>query len=165
MNEDPKIQRWREVTWRRPLTAAEADELRQWLAQHPAATADFAGEAELSRLLDRLPEAPVSSNFTARVLQQIERETAMPAPRTPPGAAWWWRVFAPRAALATVLALTGLMAYQVAQTQRSARMAEQLAVVASVHAVLPPRTQQDFDVLNFRVVGPPADEELLALLQ
>ena len=50
--------------------------MRAWLAAHPEAQADWEAEAGLSEALGQLPDAPVPSNFTARVLQSVERESA-----------------------------------------------------------------------------------------
>jgi len=98
MNQDPVDQKLRELNWRRELTAAERAELRTWLAAHPEAQADWQTEAALSKFLARLPDAPVPSNFTARVLQAVERETR--TSERAPQRARWWHVFLPRAAVA-----------------------------------------------------------------
>ncbi len=76
MSNDPTYNRLRELSWRRKLTGAEEAELRAWLAAHPDAQADWEAEAGLNAALGRLPDAPVPSNFTARVLQAVEREAA-----------------------------------------------------------------------------------------
>ena len=49
---------------------------RAHLAAHPEAQADWEAEAGLNDALGRLPDVAVSSNFTARVLQAVEREIA-----------------------------------------------------------------------------------------
>ena len=54
------------------MTPSEEAELQKYLAANPAERADWQVEAELNRLLERLPEAPpVASNFTARVLKAV----------------------------------------------------------------------------------------------
>ena len=65
MNTDPVNQRWRELAWRRRLTEAE---LAEWRAAHPESAPDAETEAALSDALAALPDAPVPSNFTARVI-------------------------------------------------------------------------------------------------
>src|SRR6185295_18846010 len=102
MNNDPVYQRLREIAWRRKLTAAEQAELRAWLATHPEATAECEIDFALDDALAPLPDAPAPSNFTARVLQGIEREAMQSAPR-PKNWAWVWRVLVPRAAVAMVV--------------------------------------------------------------
>src|SRR5215510_827474 len=69
-----------EKRWREKLTPAEEARVRTWLAQNPESKADWDLESQLSEALDKLPDVPVPSNFTARVLQAIERETAVPKP-------------------------------------------------------------------------------------
>ena len=74
MNHDPTETRMRELSWRRKLTSAEQAELDAWLAAHPEAAAQWQEEAALNALLEQLPGATVPSNFTARVMQDIDRE-------------------------------------------------------------------------------------------
>src|SRR6516225_12355183 len=64
----------RELIWRRKLTEAERAELQTKPDNH----ADLEFESRLTEELDRLPDKPVPSNFTARVLQAIEREEMRP---------------------------------------------------------------------------------------
>src|SRR5438132_499646 len=96
---DPLHHTWRQLSWRRKLTPAEEAELRRWLEANPSAQADWESEAALTDTLGRLPDVPVASNFTARVLQAVEREdsTARNPSQSPSS---WWRRFrwAPRAA-------------------------------------------------------------------
>lgn len=80
----PVSQELTELAWRRGLTPDEQARLRQYLAAHPAARSQWELEAALTRALDRLPPAPVSSNFTALVLKAVQRA---PAP-----SAWRYRL-------------------------------------------------------------------------
>ncbi|MEY2466714.1 MAG: hypothetical protein QOD03_1235, partial [Verrucomicrobiota bacterium] len=74
----------REKNWRRKLTAVEQTELRAWLAAHPEASADWEAELSLTETIVRLPDAPVPTNFTARVLQAIEQEASVDARQREP---------------------------------------------------------------------------------
>ncbi len=65
---DPLFNKLREASWRRPLTASEEAELRAWLAAHPEARAEWESDTALNDLLSRVPNAPVPTNFTTRVL-------------------------------------------------------------------------------------------------
>src|SRR5512140_3011737 len=107
MKDEPLSNPFRELSWRRKLSSDEAAELRAWLATHPEARDDCEAEAGLSEALDRLPNVPLASNFTARVLQAVEREAGAPRPRAHPD--WqqpgWWMKWLPRTAFA-VVALT-----------------------------------------------------------
>jgi anti-sigma factor RsiW len=163
MNHDPAYNQLRELNWRRKLTAAEEAELRACLAANPEALEEWKTDAALGEVLDRLPEAPMPSNFTARVLQTVERETAERA--RAPRWSWSWRVLLPRAAV--VVAVVGLslfasQQYEVAQRARLARN-----VVAVLGAQPPPNPQDlaDFEAIRRLNKMPPPDEELLALLK
>src|SRR6185369_12561679 len=112
MNPDPVYKRLRELSWRRPLTESEQAELRAWLAAHPEAEEEWETEKHLSAMLHQLPDAPVPSNFTARVRQTVEQET--PAARRPGLPSRWaarWRVFLPHTAAAVVIVGLGWFAY------------------------------------------------------
>src|SRR5215475_10049493 len=76
MATDPFEKALRELNWRRKLTAAEEAQLQAWLSEHPELLADWETEFALSEALGRMPDAPLPSNFTARVLRAAELETA-----------------------------------------------------------------------------------------
>lgn len=164
MKDDPLIEQLREAAWRRPLTDAEKSKLRAWLAANPDASADWAAEQQISRAVRRLPDAPVPSNFTARVMQAVERETAATeraARRS------WWRSFGWIPRLATACAVLGLSVVSMHQyqTTKRERMAQSVAALAEVASMPSPEVLQDFDTICRLGQTPPADEELLALLQ
>ena len=165
MNHDPVYNRLRETSWRRELTDAEQAELRAFLASHPEARADWETESGLNAGLKRLPDAPVSSNFTSRVLQAVELESAVsereqprPMPRS-----WWWRVFMPRTAVALVVVAAGWFGYDRYQVEQRQKIAEGLAVVATVQKLPSAELLEDFEAIRGLSSTPAADEELLAL--
>ena len=165
MNHDPVYNRLRETSWRRELTDAEQAELRAYLAGHPEARADWEDEAGLNVGLNRLSDAPISSNFTVRVLQAVERESVAaerehPLPRT---RVWWWRVFVPRAAVALVVVGAGWFGYRHYRTDQQKNIAEGLAVVATVESPPNSLVLEDFEAIRRLNPTLGADEELLAL--
>src|SRR5262245_30630619 len=81
-----------EQSCRRPLNDAEQVQLSIWLAAHPEHRTTWEDEAALNRYLDNLPDAPVSSNFTALVMQAVERESAL-NPQSPPAPVQTLRIF------------------------------------------------------------------------
>src|ERR1035441_8301460 len=104
MTDDPIYNRLRELSWRRKLTNAEEAQLRALLAAHPEAQADWDTEASLNAALGRLPDVPVTSNFTARVLQQVEREAATELRQGEPKWQFWRRLrWLPKVAFATIV--------------------------------------------------------------
>jgi hypothetical protein len=74
MNQDSHFQRLREAGWRRALTAAESDEMRNWLLSHPEQDGDWESDQQITKVLRELRDVPLASNFTAQVLQGLEQE-------------------------------------------------------------------------------------------
>jgi len=97
-------QQLREQRWRRKLTANEEESLQAYFLTHPEGQADWEAEASLNQQLGRLPDAPVASNFTALVMQAIDREIhdATRAEEELPRLWHWLRRWAPRAAWASL---------------------------------------------------------------
>jgi anti-sigma factor RsiW len=163
MNPDPVYQRLREIGWRRRLTDAEQAELRAWLAAHPEAETEVAADTALNEALGRLPQASVPSNFTARVMQAIERE-AVAAERPLRSRARWWRVLVPRLAAATVVVVAGLLAYRHNEGQRREELARGLALVAEAAPLSDVTVLEDFDTIrSLTTETAAADEGLLAM--
>jgi anti-sigma factor RsiW len=167
MTNDPTYDRLRELSWRQKLTAGEASELRAWLAAHPEAAADWEAEAGLNEALAQLADAPVPSNFTARVLQSVEREGALRLRRQRRKWQVWprWR-WLPKLAVAAVVVITGLLSFeQATRAARRAEYAKSVAVVSGVASLPGPDVLQDFDAIRASNPTPAADEDLLAALK
>ena len=116
---------------------------------------------ELNEMLSRLPDAPVASNFTVRVMRQIDLEESRQARK-------WnfifnWQRFLPRAAVATVaIIFAGLTLQQHEQNVHRVAFDQNVALVAqtpmpSVDAL------KNFDAIQRMSQPAHADEELLAL--
>src|SRR5690349_8472602 len=132
-----------EKRWRHPLTAAEEASVRAWLAQHPESRADWNLETQLSEALEKLPEVPVPSNFTARVLQAIERETAVPKPSAA-ATPWFLRVLFPRAAVVALILGVGVGVLRYEQTAaKRAELVQGVKVVTGVSSLPSPEILQD----------------------
>ena len=145
----------------RDLTDGELARLQRWLAANPTDQAEW--EA-LDHLLASLPDTPVATNFTARVLDEVRRaETAHPAL----GQAWWQRLLAPQfrlvqiTAAATLAMVIGGVGYQSHLNQSRAEMA---AAVASI-AEFPPGFLADFEAIGAVAHADAIDEELWAALK
>ncbi len=158
MKSEPIQNLLRELVWRRKLTEAEHAGLRE----QPETQADLELESRLTEGLARLPDAAVPSNFTARVLQAVERED---------GAA------SPTDGLAMELARAGAPAGGgggghghrrsdlSASRIQSARPARQnVALLARTQPMPSVEALKNFDAIQ-RMSQPHADEKLLALLQ
>jgi hypothetical protein len=118
-------------------------------------------EEQLRRLLSRLPDAPVASNFTARVLQAIEFEEKRHS-------RWAffrlsWRVFVPRfMGTALVFGLAIITFHQHEVTAQRRELANNVALVAtqpmpSLDAL------KNFDAIQRMSQTAHPDNELLAL--
>jgi anti-sigma factor RsiW len=158
-----------EASWQRKLTAEEEAQLRGWLAAHPDKQPEWEEEAALNQQLDRLPNAPLASNFTAQVLGKVdlelrreEREAAVGGATSLP----WWRRLVPRFAGVLLLGLlAGTSVVQYRQHQRI-EMAEGVMHVAPVASVLQPEVLQNFDAIHHLGYVPTvSEEELVAALQ
>lgn len=163
-----------ESGWRRRLTETEQAELRAWLAAHPEAKADLEAEASLNAALAQLPDVPVPSNFTARVLQAAELEDAKAA--TEPSSfrlLWPWRPrWLPKAALAAFLAGFGFFSFhQVLAARRAAERAHSLAAISDISTLPSAEILTNFNIILALPPSPPSPqadvelEELLILLK
>jgi len=156
-----------ELAWRQRLTPGEQARLLQHFAAHPQARSEWECEAALTRALNRLPPAPVSSNFTALVIQAVQRAPARPAWRRHLDPASWlpagWRT---RVALgATMVCLSFLTVLECQAIQRQ-RMARDLASVGSLAGLQPVDCLQNFQTIaNLNRVQVAPDDALLQALQ
>jgi anti-sigma factor RsiW len=163
MKNDGLLSRLRELNWRRKLTETEQAELRDQLAADPAARADWEVESALNAALQRMPDAPVASNFTARVLQAVEREEARPRRSR---WSWNWHVLVPRLALATAAVVLGglVLHHHVVRNQRVA-FVKSVALATAGQPVPGAEALENFDAIRRMSRPQHADDELLALMQ
>jgi hypothetical protein len=117
---------------------------------------------ELRELLSRLADAPVPSNFTARVMRAVELEE-LQAARTR-GWHWSWHSLLPRAAAtATVVIAAGFAFYQHEIYSQRVEIAKNVMLVASAQPLPSVDALQNFDAIQRMSQPAHADEELLAL--
>jgi hypothetical protein len=158
MKNEPFQNSLRELVWRRKLTDAE----RAGLGAQPEVQADLEIESRLSETLARLPDAPVPSNFTARVLQAVERESVRPRAIN---WSWTWRVLVPRVAVAAVvIAFAGLEIHRHELNVHRTAFARNIMLVAEAQPLPSVDALKNFNAIQ-RMSQPRADDELLVLLQ
>lgn len=161
---DP-LNRSREKLWRRKPSVAEEAELRSKLADDPESRRDFEVEIALTRELNRLADAPVPSNFTARVMQAVEAGNA----RAPRGSrlnwSWFFRSLLPKGAFAALAVGAGTFSYHETVLAKREQLAQSVAAVSQVASLPSPEILKDFDAIQRLTPTPPPDQELLALLQ
>jgi hypothetical protein len=161
-----RFERLREAGWRRPLTEAERAELAAMLAAQPEAQADWEAEAGLNAALCQLPEAPMPSNFTARVLQGIEREAA--AGTRTRRFAWQGfdlRRWVPRVAVSLAGLVAILVSVQSYTTASRAKIGQSVVALSEITPAPSPDLLADFDPIRKLNPLQGADTELLELLQ
>jgi hypothetical protein len=146
----------REPLWRRKLSEAEKAELR--------ARPELELEARLSDALAKLPNAPVPSNFTARVLDAIElEESRLARSGKVPAWHWNWRLLLPRAAVtAAVLLFSGLGIQSYEAGLHRAEMVQGIHVAVTTQAVPSVDALNNFDAIQRMSASGHADTELLA---
>lgn len=127
-----------ETGLRRPLTAEEARQVEHLLDRHPGLRQSWSLDDALNTSLRSLPDAPLTPGFVMRVLAEIERPVASPAPSR--GLEWlaalsgrWWRP----AIFASMLLAGGFFTihtYQIRNLETLARNATWFASLATIHA-------------------------------
>jgi hypothetical protein len=164
--QDDHFQEFKEAGWRRALNRDEAAALQKFLAANPGAREAWGEEAALNRLLEHLPAPPVSSNFTARLLQTVQAVPVRPGWRDWFAPAQWlpesrvWRV-----AMCSMMVGVGLFSFREYQVIHRMRMASELAGVSRVAALPPMEWLKDFDTINGMSQVRVADDDLLAALE
>lgn len=157
----------RELGWRRNLTPAEQELLQRHRTRHPEAQADWEAETALTALLNRLPDAPLPSNFTAQVLHAVERTPLEPAR---PAGIWdavraRLRPLVPRLAWSVGLIAALLLVWQRYEVAQRERLVAGVALVLQAALPEPQNVMQDFEVIQQLDQLPPArDLELLTAL-
>lgn len=147
---------------RRELTASEEAQLEAWLAAHPDDRAVWQVEKRLSRCLQRLPDIPLPTNFTARVLHKVDRLAGRRGTRHVPtwlrwlrGLRYGWQLAGALGALALVVAL------QQHQTRQRAELARSLEVLPAVR-LAEVELWRDFETINTLPAGPVPSVDQLA---
>ena len=120
-------------------------------------------DARLDALLRALPDRPVASNFTARVLQEVSHANAMRPVRE--GSFFLKFRWLPRLAVASLALASCVLTYQVRTQATRTQFARSIAAVTQVASLPSAEALKDFEAIRRLSQTPPADRELLALLQ
>lgn len=145
MNEQEQNELW-EKSLRDRLTPGEQVQLDAWLATRPDLFAQWQEEKALCQVIRQLPDAPVSSNFTALVMQAVAQEERA-AQRTEAAVSgsfmtWLRQHLVQLTASTAVVALAAVLAVQQQQPTQTVvapdanqAMAEQIKEMAKVGPV------------------------------
>jgi negative regulator of sigma E activity len=146
----------RESLWRRKLSDADRAGLR--------AQPELQTEAWLTDALAKIADAPLPSNFTARVLAAIELEEAQAA--RVPGRTWDWRLLWPRIAVAAaVLIFAGVSLQRYEANSHRLALVKNIALVAAAQPLPSMDALENLDAIQRLGQSGHADGELLAALQ
>jgi hypothetical protein len=155
-----------QLAWRCQLAPAEQARLLQLLDAHPHARKQWEYEAALTRGLNGLPPAPVSSNFTALVMQAVQRAPARPAwQRWFDLASWLPAGWMPRLAVGAAMVCLSFVTFREYQILERQKMGRDLANVSRLAALPPMEWLQNFDTINRLNRVKVADDDLLLVLQ
>ncbi len=161
----PEPHKLRDAQWRRELTPDEERAVAASLAEDPAAATDWVSEARLARAIRRLPDVPVASNFTRRVMSEVTREPGRTATALTGWRAWLttrWIAAGAMAALTVVVLSAG---WGIHTRQQRADFSRQVATLRAMTG-LSPAVLQDFEAIRcYSESSPPVDFVLLAALQ
>jgi hypothetical protein len=120
----------------------------------------------LNQLLEKLPEAPaVASNFTALVLQAVERDAAA-RNRKPAKGRLDLANWLPKAAMAALLLGFTFVGYHQYEIRNRVALAKNVAELSAAVSASDPELMKDFDpIMRLSDPQPKADIELLALMK
>jgi hypothetical protein len=120
-------------------------------------------QRQMRTLLSRLPNAPLPSNFTARVMQAVELEDLRRSRRSLFGWNWSWRALLPRTAAVAALAVFAAITFHSHELYiRQVAIAKNAALVAS--QPLPSvEALKNFEAIQRMGQPARADDDLLAL--
>ena len=154
------------LSFRRELTPEEESRLENYFAAYPQARTQWEEDRALGRAVQSLPDVPVSSNFTSRVLQAVDLDEVREARQRQ--SKWRLRTFLPRFSWAAVAAMLTLF---FVHNRDAAKRDQVVKVLSKVSSELkgvpePDVVLQDFEAINRLVkTSVPSDDELLTALQ
>jgi anti-sigma factor RsiW len=154
------------------LNDQEKAALDNLLAADPLLKSEREDQLALNELLAKIPDAPLSSNFTALVMQAVRQSEKRPGPATP--FRWFSHGFARVAAGLAVVTVIGFGLNHHYQTVQRSELAAGLRDFTTIASTLDSQKTpavemfQDFDAIQklSRVpANPELDMELLVALQ
>jgi hypothetical protein len=152
-----------EAGLRRKLSTEEQARLQA--AMRDAVAADAAEDLALNAALRELPQVPVSSNFTHRVMEAIAQAPTPCQPEPSFGSRFWRGQWLPKPVWAVLLIGAVVFAGQQYRTHNLEVTAQSVAKISHAASVMTVDVLKDFEAINrFSRVTTPVDEELFAAL-
>ncbi|MGZ4974316.1 MAG: hypothetical protein ACXWKG_01655 [Limisphaerales bacterium] len=161
----PTYNQMKEKSWVEPLSAQESDDLRQLLAANPELQKDWDEEALLTTALNRLPDAPVSSNFTSRVMQAVQRADAETERKRAPWRAFWRYGWAAKFGVAIAMLCLGTFSFREYQANARAKLAADVKAFAETAPIPQVDWLKNFDTIEQMSKVQVADNELMMARQ
>jgi anti-sigma factor RsiW len=146
------------------LTTAEQERLEALLARHPELV-NLSNDLALNQILEQMPDAPISSNFTSQVLKAVELEAAA-VNRTEPGFGRFWSFSWARSAMAAVAVLAAALLTLHAYNEKRERavVATSVTRITEVTTTFPSvELLKDFEAISRLGQMSTVDYELLAM--
>ncbi len=155
MNEHEQNELW-EKSLRGQLTPSEQAQLETRLASRPDLRAAWEEEMALCQAIRQMPDAPVSSNFTALVMQAVaaeERQAQRVEAAVPLSFMGWLRKhFAQLAVSTAVVTVAAVLSIQQQQkitvSDTTQEMAEQIQAMAKVTPVPSVEVLKDYEPIR-----------------
>ncbi|MGV3773488.1 MAG: hypothetical protein ACO1QB_11340 [Verrucomicrobiales bacterium] len=151
------------------LSSSEKAAWENLLRTDPTLASKAAEEASLNHLLEKLPDVPLSSNFTALTVQAALRENRSPRAKATTARTPWWRSWARVGLSGAMACLAGVFLFYQQQVGSQKELAESIRSVSEM-ANLPAETGdgeqvaavevwQNFDAI-YRLGHMPRQEEV-----
>lgn len=155
----------KEKSWVEPLSAEEAAELRRYVGANPELQQDWDEDAALTTALNRLPNAPVSSNFTALVMQAVERAEREPERKRTPWRAFWRHGWLSKFGIALAMLCLGTFSFHEYQMAARAKLAADVKAFAETAPIPQVDWLKNFDTIEQMSKVQVADNELMMARQ
>ena len=147
----------RESLWRRKLSPAERAALK--------ISPELELEARLTAALAKIPDAPVPSNFTARVLGTVDLEAVQSARSQTLWTLNWRRLWPRITVAAAVLIFAGVSLQRYEASAHRIELAKNVVLIASAQPLPSVDALENLDAIQRMSQSGHADGELLAALQ
>jgi hypothetical protein len=155
----------KEKSWVEPLSVEEKAELRRYVANDPQMQRDWEEDVALTKQLNRLPNAPVSSNFTALVMQAVAREQTQAERKRTRRGAFWRYGWLPKFVAAAAMLCLGTFSFHEYQVAARAKLANEMKEFAETAPIPQVDWLKDFDTIEHMSEVQVADNDLLMARQ
>ncbi len=151
MNQDSKYDDLLATRWIRELRPDEQAALERLFAEQASYRAQWEEDVAIIEGVDRLPDIPVSTNFTSQVMQSLARRVdgASEKPSEEKTIRWWARLgFVPRLGVGFALVLAVFGSFLQYKQGDSSKMAESLVLVTESETVPSLEELQHFEAIQ-----------------